>query len=125
MRFLIDECLTIGLVEEARRWGFEAHHLVRLGRAGWRDWNIAAFAMADDFVLVTNNAVDFLQFYARQDVHPGLVLILPSVERAAQLVLFRAALRALKDLPDVVNKVIEASFDGLDTRVRIYDLPNE
>ena len=41
MRFLIDECLTIDLVSIAGRAGYEARHVAHVGKAGWKDWNVA------------------------------------------------------------------------------------
>ncbi len=63
MRFLIDECLTIDLVTVASRAGYEAQHITRVGKAGWKDWNVATYANQGNFVLVTNNASDFRQLY--------------------------------------------------------------
>jgi hypothetical protein len=44
LKFLIDECLTLELVEIARLRGFtESSHIVWLGKAGWKDWELKAF----------------------------------------------------------------------------------
>lgn len=56
MRFLIDECLSVDLVIVARQSGHEAQHVAHVGRAGWKDWNVARYAANGDFVLVTNDA---------------------------------------------------------------------
>jgi predicted nuclease of predicted toxin-antitoxin system len=61
MKFLIDECLSVDLVSLAHRAGHEAQHIAHMGKAGWKDWNVAVFAREGDFVLVTNNASDFLK----------------------------------------------------------------
>jgi hypothetical protein len=37
VRFLIDECLSLDLVGEARRAGFAAYHAAHVGKAGWED----------------------------------------------------------------------------------------
>jgi len=37
VRFLIDECLSPALVDEARQAGFEADHLVHVGGTSWAD----------------------------------------------------------------------------------------
>ena len=44
MRFLIDECLSIDLVSIAGQAGHEAQHVARVGKAGWKDWNVARHA---------------------------------------------------------------------------------
>jgi len=84
VRFLIDECLSPALVDEARRAGFEAYHLVHIGGVAWADWRIAAYAIARDSVLVTNNRTDFQALYKRQEVQPGLVVIVPSVAASSR-----------------------------------------
>jgi predicted nuclease of predicted toxin-antitoxin system len=56
MRFLIDECLTIDLLSIAGQAGHEAQHVAHVGKAGWKDWNVARYAAEGDFVVVTNNA---------------------------------------------------------------------
>jgi predicted nuclease of predicted toxin-antitoxin system len=48
MRFLIDECLTIDLVSVASQAGHEAQHVAHVGKAGWKDWNVARLAAAGD-----------------------------------------------------------------------------
>jgi hypothetical protein len=59
VKFLIDECLTVELVDVAGGAGYEAHHVAHVGRAGWKDWNVVRYAREHDFTLVTNNAADF------------------------------------------------------------------
>lgn len=65
MRFLIDECLSIDLIPIA---GHDAQHVARIGKAGWKDWNVVRTAADGDFVLVTNNASDFRKLYATTPV---------------------------------------------------------
>ena len=84
MRFLIDECLSVNLVTVAGESGHEAQHVAHVGRAGWKDWNVARYAGDGDFVLVTNNASDFRQLYAAQPLHAGLVILIPVVSRDVQ-----------------------------------------
>jgi hypothetical protein len=41
LKFLIDECLTLDLVEVARQRGFpQSSHVVWMGKAGWKDWEL-------------------------------------------------------------------------------------
>ena len=79
MRFLIDECLTVELAVAAWAMGYEAHHVAHLGKRGWRDWNIRDYAISHDFVVVTNNASDFRALYGSCDLHPGLVMLVPTM----------------------------------------------
>jgi predicted nuclease of predicted toxin-antitoxin system len=123
VRFLIDECLSPALVDAAREAGFEADHLVHIGGASWPDWRIAAHAVAQDRILVTNNRTDFQALYARQEVHPGLVIIVPSVGRERQIRLFQVALNRLADLSDLINKVLEVHLEPSGDRLELYDFP--
>ncbi len=123
MKFLIDECLSIDLIAVASAAGHEAQHVARIGKAGWKDWNVARYAAEGDFVLVTNNAGDFRKIYATTALHAGLIVIVPNVGRTLQARLFRAALEAMAMPTDLVNRVLEVSIDGEDVTLDLYDLP--
>ena len=125
MKILIDECLSPELARDARQAGFEAYHLAHLGRAGWQDWNITEFALDRDMVLVTNNRTDFRALYSRRELHPGLMIIVPSVDQDGQRRLFMAALEQLRLTSGLVNKVLEASFIAGQVRLELYDWPSE
>jgi predicted nuclease of predicted toxin-antitoxin system len=123
MKFLIDECLTVSLVSVAHEEGHEAYHAVHVGKAGWKDWNVARHAYDNDFIVVTNNAHDFRRLYMAYPVHAGLVILLPSIRREAQKRLFRAALDRLMIIGDPINQVLEVGFEGDDVNFTLYDLP--
>jgi len=123
MKFLIDECLSIDLVSIANQAGHEAQHVARVGKAGWKDWNVASHAAEGDFVLVTNNASDFRRLYATQPLHAGLVIIIPNVNRMDQRRLFRGALDELARLGEPVNRVLEVDIEGDEVTFKLYDLP--
>jgi predicted nuclease of predicted toxin-antitoxin system len=123
MKFLIDECLSIDLVSIAARAGHEAQHVARIGKAGWKDWNVARHAREGDFVLVTNNASDFRRLYAAQPLHAGLVIIIPNVNRILQQQLFLGVLDELSRLGEPINRVLEVDIDGEDVTFNVYDLP--
>ncbi|MBI5128953.1 MAG: DUF5615 family PIN-like protein [Rhodopseudomonas palustris] len=111
--FLIDECLSVGLVAVAKARGFDAVHVTHIGKSGWQDWNLVPFAVNNDYVVVTNNRRDFLKEYARLDIHNGLVVILPRGKRDEQINLFSKVLdmlEARKD--DLVNCLVEVLADG-------------
>jgi predicted nuclease of predicted toxin-antitoxin system len=110
--FFVDECLTPELVTAAHARGFEATHVIFLQRDGASDWAIAQLVLARDDILVTNSSRDFLAIYARFELHPGLVVILPSAARAEQLALFNLAIDEIERRSDIVNQVIEVSRDG-------------
>jgi predicted nuclease of predicted toxin-antitoxin system len=112
-RFLIDECLSPALVATAKARNFEADHVTYIGKAGWQDWNLVPFAVANDYVIVTNNRRDFLKEYARLDIHGGLVILIPFVDRDRQIVLFTKALDTLASRNnDLVNTLVEVLADG-------------
>ena len=66
-------------------------------------------------VMVTNNAADFIALYRRLAVHPGLIVIVPSVRWPDQLVLFDAVLRRIATMPDIINRLVEIDADGVVT----------
>ena len=123
-RFLIDENLSVALSEAAHAAGFEAMHGAHLGLASERDWDLLTVVRDGDWVLVTNNAVEFHRRYARLAMHAGVVFIRPSVRRVQQLELFGAALADIAAEPDIINIAIDVDYDegGL-IRVRRYALP--
>ncbi|HEV2097607.1 MAG TPA: DUF5615 family PIN-like protein [Stellaceae bacterium] len=123
MRFLIDECLSTNLVATAGECGHEARHVAHVGRAGWKDWNVARYARENDLILVTNNASDFRQLYAAEPLHAGLVILLPNVGRGLQQRLFRAALDELETVGEPINRVLEVDLRDGAVTLTVYDLP--
>lgn len=112
-RFLIDECLSPALVATAKARNFEADHVTYIGKAGWQDWNLVPFAVAHDYVIVTNNRRDFLKEYAKFDLHGGLVILIPFVHRDQQIALFDKVLDLLAERnSDIVNRLVEVLADG-------------
>lgn len=83
--FLIDECLSPDLVALAHARGFDATHVVFRGLAGSPDRALLPIIRHQDFVFVTNNARDFLKLYARENIHAGLVIIVPGGQGACVL----------------------------------------
>lgn len=123
MRFLIDECLTAELVLVAAEAGYEAHHIAHFGKSGWQDWQVAQYACAQDFVLVTNNGGDFEALYLERPLHPGLVILIPNVNRSLQRKLFAGALGQLARRGEPINQVLEVNLDGEDVTFDFYELP--
>ena len=121
-RFLIDECLSGTLVAVAKAQGYQADYVTHLGKAGWQDWNLVRFAVANDYVIVTNDRRDFLREYAKLDVHAGLIIILPKGDRDLQVSLFQKALDVFAaQNNDLVNKLIEVARDGT-ARIRDWNV---
>ena len=123
-RFLIDENLSPALAEPAREQGFEAMHVNHLGLRTDTDWDLLKVIAEQDWVLVTNNAIEFRGRYREIELHPGVVFLVPAVRRAEQIRLFEAALGYIGSDGDMVNRAIDVAFDL--NRVAIvtaYDLP--
>jgi hypothetical protein len=96
MRFLVDECLSIDLISIASEAGHEAQHVARIGKAGWKDWNVVRYAAAGETT----------------PLHAGLIIIVPNADRALQQALFRSALEAIVTPNALVNRVLEVGIDG-------------
>ena len=112
-RFLIDECLSVQLVAVAKARDLAADFGPHIGKAGWQDWNLARFALENDYVLVTNNRRDFLKEYALQKIHNGLIVIVPNIDREGQKRLFAMVLDHLATLDEMpINTLIEILADG-------------
>lgn len=107
--------MPVALAAAARGRGRVAHHVVWLGRAADVDPASLRHVLAQDVVVVTNNAADFLALYRALDLHPGLVILWPSVPRATQVALFVRALAAIERTPDVVNTLVKVNIAGVVT----------
>jgi predicted nuclease of predicted toxin-antitoxin system len=110
--FLFDECMTPTLRSVAKEFGHFGLHVDDLKRHGDSDAALAVLARDRNYVMVTNNRIDFLRLYKRFELHSGLIVVVPSVAKALQRLLFAAALQALRTRPDIVNKLIEVDADG-------------
>ncbi|MEZ5784322.1 MAG: DUF5615 family PIN-like protein [Rhizobiaceae bacterium] len=124
MKFLIDECLHTTLVAVAQTHGHECFHVNWLGLSGETDWNLMPRIIQESFTFVTNNARDFRKLYAREEVHAGLILIVPQVLPALQRELFEVALDNLPTDCDLLNEIIEVTIDDGAARITRYTLPD-
>jgi predicted nuclease of predicted toxin-antitoxin system len=138
-KFLIDECLSLDLVEIARNRGFvESSHVVWMGKAGWKDWELKSFILEGDWTLVTRNSVDFRgradnpgtrgQF-ADVPLHTGLICINgpDGMIAEVQCELFEAILDEIGNAEQLVNEVVEVDLESLDGEFTIhrYQMPEE
>ena len=76
-RFLIDENLSPALVGPARARGFEAMHVNHLGLYIETDRDLLKVISEQDWVLVTNNAIEFRGAVPGGRVAPGRCLPTP------------------------------------------------
>lgn len=125
IQFLIDENLSPRLVEAANTFGYNAFHVVHRGWSSLKDPEVLRHVLAEDLTIVTNNWSDFRPMLQREEVHPGMVVILPNVRRERQVELFTAALLAIRDYDpplDMVNTVLEVDAEGT---VVMYRIPED
>ena len=122
-KFLIDENLSTSLVELAQQRGYEAAHVVHLGLQAWKDWSLMEKVADEDWVLVTNNAVEFRGRYRGVALHPGVVFIVPNVRRGPQRDLFAAALDEVDRNGDLINAALDVTYDADSVVVRRYAIP--
>ena len=135
-KFLIDECLSPALALLAREQGFvESSHVTWLGKSGWKDWELRAFILEQDWTFVTRNSVDFRGpadqpgshgQYADVLLHAGLVCINGPDRMTAEIEteLFAVVLEAI-GTTEIVNEVIEINLatNGNEYEVVRYALP--
>lgn len=122
MRFLIDECHHTSLVTVAHEAGHQCDHVNFLGLSGSKDWQLMNESRRREYTFVTNNRTDFMALYAKEELHAGLVIILPNVTPARQRELFRAALLHIGDR-DLTNVVLEVDLSGAFAVFREYAFP--
>lgn len=123
MKFLIDECLHTSLVSVAQENGHDGFHINWLGLSGEKDWDLMPRIVAEDYTFVTNNARDFRKLYGRQDVHAGLIIIVPQVIPALQRDLFELILQEIASDDELLNEVIEISIEDDEAVLTRYSLP--
>jgi predicted nuclease of predicted toxin-antitoxin system len=123
LKFLIDECLHTSLVAVAQDHGHDCFHVNWLGLSGETDWDLMPRIVANDFTFVTNNARDFRKLYASEELHAGLVIIVPQVLPALQRELFIAVLQEFVDAQEIVNEVIEIAIEDGEAVLTRYALP--
>ena len=122
MKFLIDECLHTSLVTLAHAAGHVCDHVTFLGLGGHKDWRLMTRTLREDYTFVTNNRTDFAALYAKEELHAGLVIIIPNVTPSRQRDLFRAALLHIGKR-DLINAVLEVSLAGDRATCREYSYP--
>jgi len=110
-------------VELAHAAGHVAHHVNHLGLGGSKDWQLMAVIRRQDYTFVTNNRSDFLVLHGKEPLHPGVIVVVPSVTPARQRELFRAALVHI-GARDLTNTVVEVRFAGNLILCSEYALPH-
>jgi predicted nuclease of predicted toxin-antitoxin system len=124
MKFLIDECLHTSLVTVAHEAGHACDHVNFLGIGGQKDWQLMTKILNLDYTFVTNNRTDFTALYAQEELHAGLVIIVPNVVPSRQRELFQAAMLHIGKR-DLINAVLEVDLAGATSTCRQYSHPPE
>ncbi len=75
-----------------------------------------------DYTFVTNNRSDFLALHGQEPLHPGVIIIVPSVTPPQQRELFSAALKHF-GVRDLTNTVVEVEYAGMQILCIEYSLP--
>jgi predicted nuclease of predicted toxin-antitoxin system len=122
VKLLIDECPHTSLVELAHAAGHVADHVNYLGLGSSKDWQLMATIRAQDYTFVTNNRSDFLALHGQEPLHPGVIVIVPSVTPLRQRELFSAALKHIGPR-DLTNTVVEVKYAGNRIVCSEYALP--
>jgi predicted nuclease of predicted toxin-antitoxin system len=111
MKWLIDECLHVSLLELAHNRGYIADHVNYLGLGSSKDWELMSIVMEQSYTFVTNNRSDFLSLYQREALHAGLIVIVPNVTPARQRELFHAVLEHAGSR-QLINTLVEVRYAG-------------
>ncbi len=122
VRLLIDECLHTSLVRVATDRLYEAYHVAHLGMSGLKDHELMLRIREGDFTLVTNNAIDFRRLFRKEQIHLGLVIIVPNVPPGIQRALLETVLDYIGNR-DLVNRAVEINLTGDAAEIEEYEIP--
>jgi predicted nuclease of predicted toxin-antitoxin system len=111
VKLFIDESLSPLLATRLNLKGrYDAVHPLHVGRRGEPDHLVLASCIAQDRIIVTQNARDFRKLVGLAEVHPGLI-ILPSIDREGTWLLLEAAITYLETrgnpIDVMLNQVLE------------------
>jgi predicted nuclease of predicted toxin-antitoxin system len=119
VKLFIDECLSPQLALRLNATGrYDAVHPLHVGRRGEPDHRVLQRCIAEDRVIVTENARDFRRLVGKTELHPGLI-ILPAIDREGTWKLLESALAFIRGRGEpmsvMVNHVLEADESGVMT----------
>jgi predicted nuclease of predicted toxin-antitoxin system len=124
VKLFIDECLSPQLAARLNATGrYDAVHPLHVGRRGEPDHRVVERCIAEDRIIVTENARDFRRLIGGSELHPGLI-ILPALDRDGTWRALQAVLAFLEDRGNsvdmMVNHVLEIDESG---RMTLNPLP--
>jgi hypothetical protein len=136
MKLLIDECLSPALTKLAYAAGYgESSHVVWMGLAGRKDWELKTVILDGNWTFVTKNSVDFRGSrsrpgskgqYADVAIHAGLICLNgpAGMDLDMQIELFEQALEELTVDGNLINTVLDITLEDNDQiHIRRYALP--
>jgi predicted nuclease of predicted toxin-antitoxin system len=88
----------------------DAIHPLHVGRRGELDHRVLERCIAEDRVIVTQNARDFRRLAARTELHPGLI-ILPFMDRESTWHLLLSAIAFLDARGDPMNAMVNRALE--------------
>ncbi|MBV8357622.1 MAG: DUF5615 family PIN-like protein [Deltaproteobacteria bacterium] len=104
--------------------GYDAVHPLHVGRRGEPDHRVLERCIAEDRVIVTENARDFRRLVGKTELHPGLI-ILPAIDREGTWKLLESALAFIREYGEpisvMVNHVLGVDESGV---ITISPLPS-
>lgn len=124
MRLFIDESLSPRLAIWLNDTGrHDAVHPLHVGRRGEPDHRVLERCIAEDRVLVVQNARDFRALVGAADIHPGLI-ILPALNRDTTWSLLRQAIAYLEVAGDPMDVMVNSMLEiGADGAIRLVPMP--
>jgi len=119
VKLFLDECLSPQLALRLNATGrYDAVHPLHVGRRGEPDHRVLERCIAEDRVIVTENARDFRRLVGKTELHPGLI-ILPALDREGTWKLLESALAFIRERGEpmsvMVNHVLEVDESGVMT----------
>ena len=129
MKFLIDECLTLQLVQTAIDAGYHAQHVVKIGLSSAKDWDLVNYLIKEDYVIVTRNSKDFRGhsgkpgYLTSQNLHPGLICLnAREMDDTLMMGMFKSALKYIADkgIVDLMNQVLELTYAENSGKLMVY-----
>ena len=77
---------------------------------------------AEEYTFVTNDRTDFTALYSGEELHAGLIILIPNVTPSRQQEFFKAALLHITGR-DLTNSVLEVDVVGLAIVCREFSHP--
>jgi len=130
--FLIDECLSQELADQAQELGYFSLAANRMWRLRTRDdYRVARYALDRELILVTNDRYDFESIYEQLEIHPGIIFITAGRSKLRELpyqqAMFAMALDEVEDNEPVNDAILLTARDGkkrrVDLNIKRYRFP--